>query len=153
MTQIHRLPHRRRDLLADAVSVYRGAGDQRLRAELLQQPADQVGYRRRRQDHLARGHLGLLLAELGRTGEAIDHLTRAAALRPDAMATLNNLGYALGAKLNRWLEYTGLELTNADYFAFAGLVMIVPMLLLLTLDPDGVAARKRAEEAALAGAA
>ena len=32
-----------------------------------------------------------------------------------------------------------------------GLVMILPMLLLLTLDPDGVAARKRAEEEALAG--
>ena len=79
--------------------------------------------------------------------------TTAAATQFTLYMAVNNLGYALGAKLNRWLEYTGLELTNADYFAFAGLVMILPMLLLLTLDPDGVAARKRAEEAALAGAA
>jgi hypothetical protein len=43
-------------------------------------------------------------------------------------------------------------MTNADSFAFAGLTMILPTLLLLMLDPDGVAARKRAEEEALAEA-
>jgi hypothetical protein len=44
-------------------------------------------------------------------------------------------------------------LSNADFFVVAGLVIILPIFLLLTLDPDGVAARRRAGEKALADAA
>ncbi len=41
-------------------------------------------------------------------------------------------------------------LIDSFYFLITGLTVVLPMFLLITLDPDGVAARRQADEAALA---
>jgi hypothetical protein len=59
---------------------------------------------------------------------------------------MGNVAYATGAKLNTWLELTGWSVGFAELYVLGGLLPVVPLLLLSRLDPDGVVARKRAEE-------
>jgi PAT family beta-lactamase induction signal transducer AmpG len=72
--------------------------------------------------------------------------TRAAATQFTLYMAMGNVAYALGAKLNAWVELTGLSAGYAEFFVLGGLLTIIPQLLLTGLDPDGVVARKRAEE-------
>ena len=60
------------------------------------------------------------------------------------MATAN-LGYALGAKLITWFGLAGLDLSLADFYMLAGLSPLIPLVLLVGLDPDGVEERRLAE--------
>jgi PAT family beta-lactamase induction signal transducer AmpG len=79
--------------------------------------------------------------------------TRAAATQFTAYMSLGNLGYAFGAKLNTWVDLTGLPLDIADLYVLGGLLPVIPLLLLGGLDPDGVVARKRAEQGLAPGLA
>jgi len=72
--------------------------------------------------------------------------TRAAATQFTAYMAMGNVGYAVGAKLNGWLDLPGLSLSLADFYVIGGLLPIIPLLLLSGLDPDGIAMRKRAEQ-------
>jgi len=72
--------------------------------------------------------------------------TRAAATQFTVYMAMGNVGYALGAKLNGWVELTGYSPDLADLYVIGGLLPIIPLLLLLGLDPDGVVARKQAEQ-------
>ncbi|MCU0976371.1 MAG: MFS transporter [Steroidobacteraceae bacterium] len=74
--------------------------------------------------------------------------TRAAATQFTVYMSMGNVGYALGAKLNGWLELTGASLVTTDYFIVAGLLPILPLLLLFGLDPDSVVKRKLEDERA-----
>ena len=76
--------------------------------------------------------------------------TRAAATQFTLYMTMSNVGYAIGAKLNAWLELTGLELGIADFYLIAGLLPLLPILLLIGLDPDGIEKRKLSERQDLA---
>lgn len=71
--------------------------------------------------------------------------TRAAATQFTLYMAMANLGYAFGAKLNTWLEAAGFGMGLADFYLLAGIVPIVPLVLLVGLDPDGVEARKLTE--------
>ena len=73
--------------------------------------------------------------------------TTAAATQFTLYMAMSNLGHAAGAKVNSW--FAGYGLTNADFFMLAGLTQLLPMLMLIVLDPDSVAARREAEEAVL----
>lgn len=79
--------------------------------------------------------------------------TRAAATQFTAYMSLGNVGYAFGAKLNTWVDLTGLPLDIADLYVLGGLLPIIPLLLLSGLDPDGVVARKHAEQGLVPGMA
>jgi MFS transporter, PAT family, beta-lactamase induction signal transducer AmpG len=72
--------------------------------------------------------------------------TRAAATQFTLYMAMGNVGYALGAKLNAWVGLTGLSLSLADFYILGGLLALVPLVWLRGLDPDGVLARKHAEE-------
>jgi PAT family beta-lactamase induction signal transducer AmpG len=76
--------------------------------------------------------------------------TRAAATQFTLYMTMGNVGYAIGAKLNAWLELTGLPLSIADFYLIAGLLPIFPVLLLIGLNPDGIEERKLREQRSLA---
>jgi len=72
--------------------------------------------------------------------------TRAAATQFTVYMAMGNVGYALGAKLNGWVELTGYSPSLAELYVVGGLLPIIPLLLLVGLDPDGVVARKQAEQ-------
>lgn len=76
--------------------------------------------------------------------------TTAAATQFTLYMAVSNVGYAVGAKLNSWLELTGLEPTIADFFTVAGMVLVLPFLLLFGLDTKSVVAKRREEEELLA---
>jgi hypothetical protein len=61
---------------------------------------------------------------------------------------VSNVGYAIGAKSNKWLGQFGVEPSIEHFFIFAGVVLVLPMLLLFGLDPDSVAAKRHAEDKA-----
>ncbi len=71
--------------------------------------------------------------------------TRAAATQFTLYMAMSNLGYALGAKLITWLELSGFNLSLADFYMLAGLSPLIPLVLLVGLDPDGVEERRLAE--------
>lgn len=79
--------------------------------------------------------------------------TRAAATQFTLYMAMGNVAYAIGAKLNAWVELTGWSPGFAGLYVFGGLLVIMPLVLLTGLDPDGVVARKRAEERLAAGLA
>jgi len=79
--------------------------------------------------------------------------TRAAATQFTLYMAMGNVAYATGAKLNTWLELTGWSVSFADLYVLGGLLPIIPLLLLSRLDPDGVVARRRAEERLATGQA
>jgi hypothetical protein len=72
--------------------------------------------------------------------------TRAAATQFTVYMAMGNVGYAIGAKLNAWLPQAGFTPTLTDFYLVAGFLPVVPLLLLIGLDPDGVVARKLAEQ-------
>jgi len=72
--------------------------------------------------------------------------TRAAATQFTLYMAMGNVAYAVGAKLNSWVELAGWSAGFAELYMLGGLLLIVPLLLLNGLDPDSVVARKRAEE-------
>jgi len=72
--------------------------------------------------------------------------TRAAATQFTVYMAMGNVGYALGAKLNAWLPQVGFTPTLTDFYLVAGFLPVVPLLLLIGLDPDGIVARKLAEQ-------
>jgi hypothetical protein len=72
--------------------------------------------------------------------------TRAAATQFTVYMAMGNVGYALGAKLNGWVELTGYSPSLADLYVLGGLLPIIPLLLLVGLDPDGVVTRRQAEQ-------
>ncbi|MGB5165978.1 MAG: MFS transporter [Woeseiaceae bacterium] len=74
--------------------------------------------------------------------------TTAAATQYTLYMAISNVGYALGAKSNKWLGQFGYEPSIEHFFIFAGVVLVLPMLLLFGLDPNAVAAKRRAEDAA-----
>jgi hypothetical protein len=76
--------------------------------------------------------------------------TRAAATQFTVYMAMGNVGYAIGAKLNAWLPQVGFTPTLTDFYLVAGFLPIVPLLLLIGLDPDGVVARKLAEQRRMA---
>jgi PAT family beta-lactamase induction signal transducer AmpG len=76
--------------------------------------------------------------------------TQAAATQFTLYMATNNLGYALGAKLLSWFDYLNVNLDTAQYYLLAGMVPLLPMLLLTQLDPAGVERKKLAEREALA---
>jgi PAT family beta-lactamase induction signal transducer AmpG len=80
--------------------------------------------------------------------------TKAAATQFTLYMAMANVGYAVGAKLNAWIELAGFSPTMADFYLVAGLFGLLPILFLAGLDPDGIEARRRAESrrVALAGA-
>lgn len=78
--------------------------------------------------------------------------TRAAATQFTLYMTMGNVGYAIGAKLNAWLPLGGLSLNIADFYVIAGVLPILPVLLLIGLDPDGIEQRKLREHRILAHA-
>jgi PAT family beta-lactamase induction signal transducer AmpG len=73
--------------------------------------------------------------------------TRAAATQFTLYMAMANVGYAVGAKFNKWFEVLGFDLSLADFYLIGGLLPLLPALLLTGLDPDSVEARKRAEQA------
>ncbi|MBT8107860.1 MAG: MFS transporter [Gammaproteobacteria bacterium] len=78
--------------------------------------------------------------------------TTAAATQFTLYMASSNIGYSLGAKLNAWLPAMGFELSIADFFTTAGIITLPAFFLLFGLDTNAVAARREAEEAALAEA-
>jgi PAT family beta-lactamase induction signal transducer AmpG len=72
--------------------------------------------------------------------------TRAAATQFTVCMSMSNVGYAIGAKLNAWLPQAGFTPTLTDFYLVAGCLPLIPLVLLIGLDPDGVVARKRAEQ-------
>lgn len=72
--------------------------------------------------------------------------TRAAATQFTLYMAMGNVGYAVGAKLHAWIGLTGLSPSLADFYVLGGLLALFPLVLLRRLDPDGVVARKHAEE-------
>ena len=76
--------------------------------------------------------------------------TRAAATQFTLYMAMGNLGYAIGAKLNAWLELGGWAPTIADFYLVAGLIPLLPLVMLKGLDPDGIEAKKRIETGELA---
>jgi PAT family beta-lactamase induction signal transducer AmpG len=79
--------------------------------------------------------------------------TRAAATQFTLYMAMANVGYAVGAKLNTWIEQAGLDLSLADFYLLGGLLALLPLILMGSLDPDSVEARGRAERAAPVAAA
>ena len=79
--------------------------------------------------------------------------TKAAATQFTLYMAMANVGYAVGAKLNAWIELAGFSPTMADFYLVAGAFALLPLVFLTGLDPDGVEARRRAESrrVALAG--
>lgn len=75
--------------------------------------------------------------------------TRAAATQFTLYMAMSNVGYALGAKWNSWIGLTGLDWGLAEFYLFGGALPLLSMLLLRGLDPDGIEARKQAEQRAL----
>jgi PAT family beta-lactamase induction signal transducer AmpG len=77
--------------------------------------------------------------------------TRAAATQFTLYMTVGNAGYALGAKLNEWVEWLPWTPGPADMYLLAGLLPVLSLALLPLLDPAGVEKRKfRDMEARLA---
>jgi hypothetical protein len=72
--------------------------------------------------------------------------TRDAATQFTVYMAMGNVGYAIGAKLNAWLPQVGFTPTLTDFYLVAGFLPIVPLLLLIGLDPDGVVTRKLTEQ-------
>lgn len=72
--------------------------------------------------------------------------TRAAATQFTLYMAMANVGYAVGAELNAWIEQLGFSLSLAGFYLVGGLLPIVPALLLSGLNPDGIEARKRQEQ-------
>jgi len=72
--------------------------------------------------------------------------TRAAATQFTLYMAMANVGYAVGAKLNAWIEHAGFSLSLAGFYFLAGLLPIVPALLLTGLNPDAIEARKHREQ-------
>ena len=72
--------------------------------------------------------------------------TRAAATQFTVYMSMSNVGYAIGAKLNAWLPQAGFTPTLTDFYLVAGCLPLIPLVLLIGLDPDGVVARKLAEQ-------
>jgi len=73
--------------------------------------------------------------------------TAAAATQFTLYMAMNNLGYAFGAQLNRLLPLAGYELTFAESYLVAGLLPLIPLVLIFTFNPDGVDQHKRADQA------
>ena len=71
--------------------------------------------------------------------------TRAAATQYTLYMAANNLGYAIGARLLTWIDVGGYGFDAASFYVLAGLSPVIPLLLIMTLDPDGVERRKIAE--------
>jgi PAT family beta-lactamase induction signal transducer AmpG len=74
--------------------------------------------------------------------------TRAAATQFTLYMAMGNVGYALGAKLNSWIEAAGLDLSLPGFFLVGAALPLVALPFLFGLDPDGVAARRRLEQQA-----
>jgi MFS family permease len=72
--------------------------------------------------------------------------TRAAATQFTVYMSMSNVGYAIGAKLNAWLPQAGFTPTLTDFYLAAGFLPLIPLVLLIGLDPDGVVVRKLAEQ-------
>jgi hypothetical protein len=49
-----------------------------------------------------------------------------------------------------WFDYLNVDLDTARYYLLAGVVPVIPILLLTRLDPGGVERKKLAEREALA---
>jgi PAT family beta-lactamase induction signal transducer AmpG len=73
--------------------------------------------------------------------------TKAAATQFTLYMAMSNVGYAVGAKLNAWIELAGFAPTLADFYLVGGILPLLPLIFLGGLDPDGVEARKRADAA------
>jgi len=71
--------------------------------------------------------------------------TAAAATQFTLYMAMSNIGYAFGAQLNRLLPLAGYELTFAESYLVAGLLPLIPLVLIFTFNPDGVDEHKRAD--------
>ncbi len=68
--------------------------------------------------------------------------TMAAATQFTLYMTLSNAGYALGAKLNAWVEWLPWAMGPAEMYLLAGLLPFLSLAVLPLLDPEGVEKRK-----------
>jgi len=79
--------------------------------------------------------------------------TRAAATQFTLYMAMTNVGYALGAGLNRfndWINHwegsftilQGITLVEADFYLVGGVVTLFPLTFLVFLDPDSIVQRK-----------
>ena len=75
--------------------------------------------------------------------------TKAAASQFTLYMAMSNLGYWFGAKLNTWLEGLSFPAALEDYYLLAGLLSLLPLVLLFSFNPDGVEARKQADAVGL----
>lgn len=73
--------------------------------------------------------------------------TAVAATQFTMYMALSNIGYAFGVQLNSWLPLAGYDLTFADAYLLAGVVPILPLLLIFTFDPNGAEKHKLADRA------
>ena len=71
--------------------------------------------------------------------------TAAAATQFTLYMAMSNIGYAFGAQLNRLLPLAGYELTFAESYLVAGLLPLIPLVLIFTFNPHGVDEHKRAD--------
>ena len=76
--------------------------------------------------------------------------TRAATTQYTLYMAGSNLSYAFGARLLTWTDSGGFGFDAADYYVIGGLAPLLSLLLLFTLDPDGVERKKLAERRAFA---
>lgn len=74
--------------------------------------------------------------------------TKAAATQFTLYMALGNVGYAVGAKLNTWLAWVfGAEPSYEQFFLVMAVLPLLPLILLLGMNPDRIVQQRQAESA------
>jgi PAT family beta-lactamase induction signal transducer AmpG len=79
--------------------------------------------------------------------------TKAAATQFTLYMTMNNIGYWFGTQMVKWFEGASFPVGLADYYLVAGLLPLIPMILLFTFNPRGDESRQQSETLEMLSAA